>query len=286
MGLGKGLGRGFESLIPTDLIDDEFDPTAEEDLAASKLLEIPLNKIVRDEDQPRKEFDAEALEALAQSIRVNGVLQPIVVVREGEGYKIVAGERRYRAAGMAGLEKIPAIVRTLDAQNRLELSIIENAQREDLNAIELATAYAKLKAQFNLSPKEIGERIGKSESAVVNTLRLLNLPEFAKQAMREHGLSEGVMRPLITMEEGVVREALTKIIEEGWSARRVEEFIKDKKKKPRSSEALLKESAYQKQEVQLTQKWAAKRVKITGKSITVTFKNGKELEDYLAKISA
>jgi len=286
MGLGKGLGRGFESLIPTDLIDDEFDPTAEEDLAASKLLEIPLDKIVRDEDQPRKEFDAEALEALAQSIRVNGVLQPIVVVREGEGYKIVAGERRYRAAGMAGLEKIPAIVRTLDAQNRLELSIIENAQREDLNAIELATAYAKLKAQFNLSPKEIGERIGKSESAVVNTLRLLNLPEFAKQAMREHGLSEGVMRPLITMEEGVVREALTKIIEEGWSARRVEEFIKDKKKKPRSSEALLKESAYQKQEAQLTQKWAAKRVKITGKSITVTFKNGKELEDYLAKISA
>ena len=286
MGLGKGLGRGFESLIPTDLIDDEFDPTAEEDLAASKLLEISLDKIVRDEDQPRKEFDAEALEALAQSIRVNGVLQPIVVVREGEGYKIVAGERRYRAAGMAGLEKIPAIVRTLDAQNRLELSIIENAQREDLNAIELATAYAKLKAQFNLSPKEIGERIGKSESAVVNTLRLLNLPEFAKQAMREHGLSEGVMRPLITMEEGVVREALTKIIEEGWSARRVEEFIKDKKKKPRSSEALLKESAYQKQEAQLTQKWAAKRVKITGKSITVTFKNGKELEDYLAKISA
>ena len=94
------------------------------------------------------------------------------------------------------------------------------------------------------------------------------------------------MRPLITMEEGVVREALTKIIEEGWSARRVEEFIKDKKKKPRSSEALLKESAYQKQEAQLTQKWAAKRVKITGKSITVTFKNGKELEDYLAKISA
>ena len=286
MGLGKGLGRGFESLIPTDLIDDEFDPTAEEDLAASKLLEIPLDKIVRDEDQPRKEFDAEALEALAQSIRVNGVLQPILVVREGERYKIVAGERRYRAAGMAGLEKIPAIVRTLDAQNRLELSIIENAQREDLNAIELATVYAKLKAQFNLSPKEIGERIGKSESAVVNTLRLLNLPEFAKQAMREHGLSEGVMRPLITMEEGVVREALTKIIEEGWSARRVEEFIKDKKKKPRSSEALLKESAYQKQEAQLTQKWAAKRVKITGKSITVTFKNGKELEDYLAKISA
>ena len=163
----KGLGRGFESLIPTDLIDEEFDPTSSEDQKVSKLLDIPLSKIVRDESQPRQTFDPDALNALASSIKQNGVLQPIVVTRHGDKYQIVAGERRFRAAGLAGLKTIPAIVRTLSAQNRLELSIIENAQREDLNALELATAYAKLKTQFNLTPAEIGTRIGKSESSVV-----------------------------------------------------------------------------------------------------------------------
>ena len=139
----KGLGRGFESLIPTELIDDEFDPTAEEDKKESQLKELKLEDIVRDEEQPRREFNKEALEALAASIKEHGVLQPIVVTKEEGKYKIVAGERRWRAAKIAGLNKIPAIIRTLDSQNRLELSIIENAQREDLNAIELATAYIK-----------------------------------------------------------------------------------------------------------------------------------------------
>ena len=274
MGLGKGLGRGFEALIPTDLIDEEFDPTISEDEKVSKLIEIPLSKIVRDEEQPRKEFNPEALEALAKSIKANGVLQPIVVTREGEKYKIVAGERRFRAAGIAGLETIPAIARTLDAQNRLELSIIENAQREDLNAIELATAYAKLKQQFNLGPK--------SEPAVVNTLRLLNLPEFAKKAMVEHGLSEGVMRPLITADEKLIQEILPKIIEGEWSARRVEEFVKSKKQK--SSATALKENAFFEREQKFLEKFKAKKVKITNKSITITFKNQKELENYLEKI--
>ncbi len=278
----KGLGRGFESLIPTDLIDEDFDPTATEDLAESKLIEIPLEKIVRDEGQPRKDFDQEALEMLANSIRVNGILQPIVVTREDENYKIVAGERRFRAAKIAGLKEIPAIVRTLDAQNRLELSIIENAQREDLNAIELATAYAKLKAQFNLSVKEIAERIGKSESAVMNTLRLLNLPDFAKKAMVENGLSEGVMRPLVTAEESVIREVLPKILEEGWSSRKVEEYLKTKKKK--SSAAALKESEFFEREEKFLKKFSAKKVKITSKSITITFKNNQELEKYLEQL--
>ena len=123
----KGLGRGFESLIPTDLVDEEFDPTSLEDDKVSALKDIPLEKIVRDENQPRKDFDEDALASLARSIKVSGVLQPIVVVKNSDKYQIVAGERRYRAAKMAGLTTIPTIVRTLDAQNRLELSIIENA---------------------------------------------------------------------------------------------------------------------------------------------------------------
>ena len=195
-----GLGRGFDSLIPTEFDEDfdaEFDVTAKEDKKESDLKNIPISEIVRDEDQPRKEFSAEALEALASSIKEHGVLQPLVVVREEGKYKIVAGERRFRASKLAGLKEVPAIVRTLEAQERLEISIIENAQREDLNAIEMATAYAKLKSQFNLSEEEIADRVGKSKSAVVNTMRLLNLPDEAKRAMVEHKLTEGVMRPLV-----------------------------------------------------------------------------------------
>ena len=179
----KGLGRGFESLIPTELIDDEFDPTLVEDKKESELKELKIEDVIRDEDQPRREFNKEAIEALAASIKEHGVLQPIVVTKEEGKYKIVAGERRWRASKIAGLKKIPAIIRSLDSQNRLELSIIENAQREDLNAIELATAYAKLKTQFNLTPKTIAAKVGKSEQTIQNTLRLLTLPDDVKKTM-------------------------------------------------------------------------------------------------------
>ena len=172
----KGLGRGFESLIPVDLVDEEFDLTATEDKKNSELKYLKITDIIRDEEQPRQEFDKAAINALAASIKEHGVLQPIVVTREDDKYKIVAGERRWRASQVAGLDTIPAIIRTLDSQNRLELSIIENAQREDLNPLELATAYAKLQSQFNLTVSDIAAKVGKSESSVFGTMRLLNLP--------------------------------------------------------------------------------------------------------------
>lgn len=280
----KGLGRGFASLIPTDLVDEEFDPTSLEDGKLSELLNLPLDKISVDPDQPRKEFNPEALDSLARSIKSNGVLQPIVVVRAEDGYQIVAGERRYRAAKLASLNKIPAIVRTLDAQNRLELSVIENAQREDLNAIELATAYAKLQTQFNLSPKEIGERIGKSESSVRNTLRLLELPDSAKKAMVEHNLPEAVMRPLIPLSESEISELLVRIINEDWTVKRIDDYLKAKKAKKPTSAAAVKASLNYDREQAFIKKFAAKKVKITSKSITITFKNNKELEKLLNKL--
>ncbi|MBQ6130537.1 ParB/RepB/Spo0J family partition protein [Candidatus Saccharibacteria bacterium] len=283
MGLGKGLGRGFESLIPTDLVDEEFDPTRAEDQRSSKLLEIPLEKIERDAEQPRREFSEEALEELTQSIRENGVLQPIVVTEERGKYKIVAGERRFRAAKRAGLKTIPAIVRTLDAQKRLEISIIENAQREDLNAIELATAYAKLKTQFSLEDGAIAEKIGKNVTTVRNTMRLLNLPEFVKEKMLEENLSEGVVRPLLGLEEEEVRKVLPRIIEEGWTARKVEDYIRNLK--PKSSARAIKESQFHEKEEQLVQRFKAKKVKLTSKSITITFKNNKELEKLLSLLA-
>ena len=223
--IARGLGRGFDALIPTELIDDEFDPTAPEDAQVSKLVELKIAEVMPDEEQPRREFKAEQLEALAGSIREHGVLQPIVVVKMDGKYKIVAGERRWRASKLAEKETIPAIVRTLDDQNRLELSLIENVQREDLNAIETATAYAKLKNQFNLTAAEMAKRVGKSESAIINTMRLLSLPESAKKLMAENGLSEGQMRPLIKADEETIAKVLPKIIAEGWSARKVEQYM-------------------------------------------------------------
>lgn len=274
----KGLGRGFESLIPTELIDEEFDPTALEDKKSSELRELKISEIVRDEEQPRRDFNKEAIEALAASIKEHGVLQPIVVTREDGQYKIVAGERRWRASKIAGLETIPAIVRTLDSQNRLELSIIENAQREDLNAIELATAYAKLKTQFNLSAEDIAAKVGKSEQTVQNTLRLLNLPDEAKKIMIKEKLTEGVMRPLVSRDEATIKKVLPKIVAEGWTARKVERYFAETKKK--SSTAAIKRDAYRKDEDALTAKYNTV-ARITGRSLTFKCKNEAELKNLI-----
>lgn len=277
----KGLGRSFESLIPTELIDEEFDPTAVEDKKESKLKELKLDDIVRDEEQPRHEFSKEAIEALAASIKEHGVLQPIVVTKEEDKYKIVAGERRWRAARIAGLTKIPAIIRTLDSQNRLELSIIENAQREDLNAIELATAYAKLKTQFNLSAEDIAAKVGKSEQTIQNTLRLLNLPDEAKKIMVQEKLTEGVMRPLVSRDEATIKKVLPKIVEEGWTARKVERYFAETKKK--SSATAIKRDEYRKDEDRLTAKYNVV-TRITGRALTFKCKNESELKELIKKL--
>lgn len=278
----RGLGRGFDDLIPTDLIDDEFDPTVSEDDKLSKLQEIELSKIVRDENQPRRKFSSESLEALAGSIKEHGVLQPIVATKEGDKYKIVAGERRWRAAQAVGLKTIPTIVRTLDAQNRLELSIIENAQREDLNAIELATAYTKLKTQFDLSNKEIAKRVGKSEVSIVNTMRLLNLSENVKKAMVEHNLSESVMRPMIKVDQKLVEEILPKIVSEGWTARKAERYAADHKE--RSSFQYVKDNHFLHEEEALREKYKV-YVRIHGRSLTMSCKNEEEMEQLIKKLS-
>ncbi len=278
----KGLGRGFESLIPTELIDEEFDITAAEDKKGSELKELKITDIIRDEDQPRHEFSQEAIEALAASVKEHGVLQPIVVTKEDGKYKIVAGERRWRASKIAGLDKIPAIIRTLDSQNRLELSIIENAQREDLNAIELATAYAKLKTQFNLSSRDIAAKVGKSEASVQNTMRLLNLPDDVKKIMVKEKLSEGVMRPLVSADEKTVKKVLPKIIKEGWTARKVERYFAENKKK--SSTAAIKRDAYRKEEDVLSAKYNSV-ARITGRSLTFRCKTDSDLQDLIKALT-
>lgn len=226
----KGLGRGFESLIPVDLIDDSFDPTATQDHQVSELRHLPLDQVQPDPDQPRRTFDEEALAELAESVREHGVLQPIIVTQKGNTYQIVAGERRYRASKRAGLDTIPAIVRSMSDQKKLELSLIENLQRRDLNAIETATAYVKLRDQFNLTNEEVGRRVNKSASAVQNTARLLKLPKEVQTLVAEGKLTEGQVRPLIAWDEAFVMEIIPRILAEEWSARKVEQYVVNAKR--------------------------------------------------------
>ncbi|MBC7764765.1 ParB/RepB/Spo0J family partition protein [Microbacteriaceae bacterium] len=222
----RGLGRGFDSLIPTDLLDEEFDPTSSQDEKVSDLRHIRLTDIQADPGQPRRHFDELSLEELASSIREHGILQPIVVTPHGNGYMIVAGERRYRAAAMAGLEKVPALVRTLSGQHKLELSLIENLQRRDLNVLETATAYLKLRDQFSLTLDQIGQRVGgKSVAAISNTLRLLRLPVSVRKALAEGKIREGQARPLINLDESVIEAILPTILKEEWSARAIEQYV-------------------------------------------------------------
>lgn len=231
MSAKKGLGRGFDSLIPTELLDESFDPTAQQDDQVSDLRHIKLDEIAADPDQPRRHFDEDALNELAESIKEHGILQPIVVTPKGGKYQIVAGERRYRAALRAGLLKVPALVRTLTNQHKLELSLIENLQRRDLNVLETATAYLKLRDQFNLTLDQIGQRVGgKSVSTISNTLRLLRLPESVRLALAEGRLREGQARPLINLEPEIIEEVLPVILKEEWSARKIEQFIVQLKK--------------------------------------------------------
>lgn len=235
MSVKKGLGRGFDALIPTELLDESFDPTAAQDDRVSELRHIKITEISPDSDQPRRAFDEDAINELAASIAEHGILQPIVVTPKNGGYQIVAGERRYRAAKIAGLDKIPSLVRTLTDQHKLELSLIENLQRRDLNPLETATAYLKLRDQFNLTLDEIGHRVGgKSVSAVSNTLRLLRLPESVRKAVLDGTLSEGQARPLIGADEKVIDEILPRILAEEWSARKIEQFIVQVKKMAKS----------------------------------------------------
>jgi ParB family chromosome partitioning protein len=233
----KGLGRGFDSLIPTELLDESFDPTAAQDDQVSDLRQIKLSEITADPDQPRRHFDEVALDELTASIKEHGILQPIVVTPKAGGYQIVAGERRFRAAQMAGLEKVPALVRTLSNQHKLELSLIENLQRRDLNVLETATAYLKLRDQFNLTLDQIGQRVGgKSVSAVSNTLRLLRLPESVREALLDGRMREGQARPLVNLDPAIIEEVLPTILKEEWSARKIEQFIVQLKNAPKTTD--------------------------------------------------
>lgn len=229
----RGLGRGFDALIPTQLIDEEFDVTAKKDdegkrVSADQVLQVEPDRIKPNPHQPRQYFDEAELQDLAESIKVHGVLQPLIVTAAGDGhYELIAGERRLRASKLAGLTTVPVIIRSYDEQQKLELAIIENIQRADLNPIETATAYRKLVDQFNLKGDDLGRRVGKDRSTVSNTMRLLNLPLEAKRAVAGGKISEGHARVILSIPElDKQLEMLDLMIKNGWTVRQSEEFAR------------------------------------------------------------
>lgn len=219
----KGLGRGIEVLLPQD-----FDRSIllEE---GERVQKVRLESVEPQFGQPRKEFDQEALQQLANSITRHGILQPLIVTpaNANGSHTIIAGERRWRAAGIAGLKHVPVIVRSAKEQERLEIALVENVQRVDLSPIEQATTIEHLHQQFNLTYESIGERLGKAISTISNIVRLLQLPPDAIKALNEHQISEGHARGIVALgdhPEGQV-ELLHSIIKYGWSVRQTERFV-------------------------------------------------------------
>ncbi len=193
-----GLGRGLSALIPA--VDRD------------RPREIALRDIVRNPDQPRQRFDEEALASLAASIAEHGVLQPVLATQVPGGYQLVAGERRFRAAQMAGLDRIPAIIRTVDEQQRLALALVENLQRADLNALDEARAFRRLSDEFGLTHEEIGSRVGRSRPAIANTLRLLDASAGVQAAVEEGRISEGHGRALVALETNEEQDRLLVVV--------------------------------------------------------------------------
>ncbi|HHT01661.1 MAG TPA: ParB/RepB/Spo0J family partition protein [Firmicutes bacterium] len=216
----KGLGRGLQALLP----DDGIEPGA--------LGEIELDLISPNPAQPRQWFDPQALEELAQSIREHGVIQPVIVQRQGDRYELVAGERRWRAAQMAGLQRIPAVVRDLAPAELVELALIENLQREDLNPIEQAEACQRLLDEFGLTHEQLSKRLGKSRPQITNVLRLLGLSAEIKQAIAAGKISMGHAKILLSVDDPAQRAALgQRIVAEGLSVRETEKAARQLQKK-------------------------------------------------------
>lgn len=224
-----GLGRGLDALIGATR-GTQAAATAPMPPAA---LEIPLDAIQSNPDQPRRVFDRSELEALAASIREHGILQPVLVTRADGGYRLIAGERRLQAARLAGLRKIPAVVREDLTHSTLELALAENLQRTDLNGIEQAYAYKMLIEHHGLSQDELGRRVGKSQPTISNTLRLLHAPQQLQDAVIDGRISEGHLRALLPLEPEQAKIVLSQVIDNKLSVRQTEELVRRLLRKPR-----------------------------------------------------
>lgn len=268
-----GLGRGLDALIDTHISTD----------GGSSISEVELSLISANPDQPRHTFDAEALEELSDSIREHGVISPITLRKNEDGtYLIIAGERRYRAAKMAGLQTIPAYIRTARDEQVMEWALIENIQREDLDAIEIALAYQRLMDDYNLTQERMSERVGKKRTTVANYLRLLKLPAEIQLGIKEKKLDMGHARAILGSKSTEEQLALyQRIIREGLSVRRVEELVSDTK--PQVIKKKAPTAPYLMEQVKLGKTLGAK-VRITDDKIVISYTSKEHLLDILQHI--
>ncbi len=232
----NALGRGLSALLENAETDVT---TGTATRAAGGVTAIPISQIEANPFQPRNEFDKQALEELAQSIKIHGIIQPITVRKVGyDQYQIISGERRTRASILAGLTAIPAYVRIADDQSMLEMALVENIQRENLNAIEVALSYKRLLDECNLKQEELGERVGKERSTVTNYLRLLKLPADIQVGIRDGKLSMGHARAILGIEDADEQMAVYhEIVNQQLSVRKVEELVRESQQRRKNGEA-------------------------------------------------
>lgn len=218
----RGLGKGLGALIPPAAAPQPVSP----ELKAGSV-EIPVNQISPNPHQPRHTIDPASLQELANSISEHGLIQPLIVTRQGSGYQLIAGERRWRASQLAGLDTVPVIIKDTSPQQMLELAIVENIQRADLNPLEEAEAYAQLMETFGLTQEAVAERVGKSRTAVANTVRLLNLPLAIKEKLAANAITEGHARALLSLkEEADQLKVMNTVIQRNLNVRQTEALVR------------------------------------------------------------
>ena len=273
-----GLNRGLDSLFDENAVD------------AGGAVTVNINDIEPNSDQPRKNFDETALSELADSIAQHGLIQPIVVKPNINGtYSIIAGERRWRASRMAGLTEVPVIIKVEDEQTLMEIALIENLQREDLNAVEEALGYRSLIEGYGLTQDEVAKKMGKSRSAVTNALRLLNLNEAELEALRRGTISAGHARALLSCDDGELREKMLLAAAEGASVRELERMAAKKPKSDKKTEIKPKSTFYSEVELSLKNE-LGRKVNITSKgkgkgTITIEFFSDEELSDFARRLA-
>lgn len=293
--LSRGLGKGLDSLIPDAVgeakIKKEANEAAGKEEKKSPETIVKITMVEPNRKQPRKNFDEDALQELSDSIRQFGLIQPILVQDKKDHYEIIAGERRWRAAKMAGLKEIPVIIRDYTDQEIMEISLIENIQREDLNPIEEAQAYKRLLTEFNLKQDEVAERVSKSRAAVTNSIRLLKLDDRVQQMVIDDMISTGHARALLAVENNEEQYTLAQqIFDEKLSVRDVEKLVKNlhKPERPKKKDDKTMQAIYLDIENKLKQKLSTK-VTVTSKGegagkIEIEFYNNEDLDRLLDMI--
>ena len=281
MATKKGLGKGLDTLIPKGVIVNDKPSSTDNDKPAKPDQYVKITKIEPNRDQPRVKFDEDSLQELSDNIKVHGVLFPLLVVDRGDYYMIVAGERRWRAAKMAGLKEVPVIIRDLTDRQIMEISLIENIQRKDLNAIEEAKAYKRLIDEFHLKQDELAERVSKTRPAITNSMRLLKLSESVQEMLIDDLISAGHARALLAIDNPDEQyELAQRVMDERLSVRQIEDIVKSKNKPARAK----KEKKNNEKQEALYRDIEEKLKASIGTKVTITAKSDKagkvEIEFY------